>query len=150
MCSDSFIYSYKNIQNHKNHIICVSIIHTCFLFVLTRRVEMMHNPKRLCLCYFLTLAHSVSVILSLYMTREGLGKKAAMSYPFFHFLTVIFSVNVVGYYKKGTPIRRNLIEWLDSLSFLDCLFFFYIRIKFCDLIGKCGFSGLLAYPLTQP
>lgn len=85
---------------------------------------MMHNPKRLCLCYFLTLAHSVSVILSLYMTREELERKAAMSYPFFHFLTVIIFSECGWLLQERNTNKEELDRMARQFVFFRLPFFF--------------------------
>lgn len=100
-----------------------SFIHAFFV-VFTRRVKMMHNPKQLFLFHFLTFVHSVNAIFILFMTKEGLKRKGTMGCPVFRFLWSWFSVKMVGYYRKGTLIRKDMIEFLRGSSFLECTAFF--------------------------
>lgn len=52
---------------------------------------------------------------------------------------------MVGYYEKGTPMTKDMIEFLGASSFLENAAF----KANSDLIAECGFSGSLAPQLRH-
>ena len=89
---------------------------------------MMHNPKQV-FCFFLnflTFAHSIDTIFSLFTCKERLKKKELWVDVSFIFLPSSFPVQMVGYYRNGTRIRNDMIEFLGGSSFLECTAFFCI------------------------
>lgn len=163
LCNANFIYSYKNIwficKITKLHNLYFHYSYIHFFFVLTRSMEVMHNPKQLFIFHFLTFAHSINTILSLCMTRGGLRiKKQTMGCPIFWFLVVIVFRKMVGYFMKGTRIRKNMLEFLGGLTFLDCTAFCYIqniflfdwKMWFLRVVSTPTYSavGLTSLPCT--
>lgn len=78
------------------------------------------------------------------------GKKSNYELPFLSFSYCHIFSECGWLLQERNTNKEELDRMARQFVFFRLPFFFYIRIKFCDLIGKCGFSGLLAYPLTQP
>lgn len=104
------------------------------------------------LFHFLTFAHSINVIFSLFMTKEGLKRKELWVALSFIFLLSSFSAKTVGYYRRGILIRKDMIEFLGGSPFLEFTIFFLglkkILIWFKDMVSPTYSSiNLAGWPL---
>ena len=97
---------------------------------------------------FLTFAHSINTIFSLFTSKERLKRKRTMGWRIFHFLTIIIS-SANGWLLQEWNMDK---KWYDRvprwLIFLRVYYLLHLK-QILIWLKRCDFSGLLASPLRH-